>query len=198
MDELIDYQCVDWKKLLILKSKSLNITDQECYILLIILTMKDIQMKPINPQTISKLCSLSLNKIDQTLLSLLDKHMIKRNRGQLDISPLYHLLLKQKQTQEKEVNLISIFENTFARSLNQMELEIINSFKSSGYDDQMIIDALNEAVKSNALNFRYIEKVLDNWSKYGVKRRFAPTQNVSSKEDVDQSIKDLKWWESHE
>lgn len=198
MDELIDYQCVDWKKLLILKSKSLNITDQECYILLIILTMKDIQMKPINPQTISKLCSLSLKKIDQTLLSLLDKHMIKRNRGQLDISPLYHLLLKQKQTQEKEVNLISIFENTFARSLNQMELEIINSFKSSGYDDQMIIDALNEAVKSNALNFRYIEKVLDNWSKYGVKRRFAPTQNVSSKEDVDQSIKDLKWWESHE
>lgn len=198
MDELIDYQCVDWKKLLILKSKSLNITDQECYILLIIITMKDIQMKPINPQTISKLCSLSLKKIDQTLLSLLDKHMIKRNRGQLDISPLYHLLLKQKQTQEKEVNLISIFENTFARSLNQMELEIINSFKSSGYDDQMIIDALNEAVKSNALNFRYIEKVLDNWSKYGVKRRFAPTQNVSSKEDVDQSIKDLKWWESHE
>lgn len=195
MNELIDYGCVDFKKLLILKAKSLKFTDQECYILLLIMTMSDIQMKPINPQTISQLSSLSLKKIDQTLLSLLDKHVIERRNGQLELKPLYHLLLEQEQSQEKEMDLISIFENTFARSLNQMELEIINSFKSSGYDDQMILDALNEAVKSNVLNFRYIEKILDNWSKYGVKRRYAPIQH-QPKEDIDQSIKDLKWWDN--
>lgn len=197
MDELMNYHCIDWKKLLIVKAKSLNITDQECYILLLIITMSEIQMKPINPQNISKLSSLPLKKIDQTLLSLLDKNIISRNYGQLDLQPLYLLLLEQQPKKEKKIDLISIFENAFGRSLNQMELEIISSFKSQGYDDQMILDALNESVKSGVINFRYIEKVLDNWAKYGVKKRYAPMYSVS-KETVDQRIKDLKWWEQDE
>lgn len=197
MEELIDYHCIDWKKLLIIKAKSLKITDQECYILLLIITMKELQIKPINPQNISKLSSMSLKKIDQTLLSLLDKHMISRKYGQLHLKPLYDLLLDKQPQVEKEMNLVSIFENAFGRSLNQMELEIINSFKNQGYDDQMILDALNESVKSGVINFRYIEKILDNWSKYGVKKRYAPMQQMS-KRDVEQSIKDLKWWEKNE
>lgn len=197
MDELINYNCIDWKKLLIIKAKSLKITDQECYVLLLIMTMKDIQMKPINPQNISKLSSMSLKRIDQTLLSLLDKHIISRKRGQLHLDPLYDLLLEQQSQPEKEANLVSIFENAFGRSLNQMELEIINSFKNQGYDDQMILDALNESVKSGVINFRYIEKILDNWAKYGVKKRYAPMQQTSKKE-IEQSIKDLKWWEKDE
>ena len=110
MNELIDYRCVDWKKLLIIKSKGLKLTDQECYILLVIMTMNEIAMNPINPQTISKLCSLSLKKIDQTLLSLLDKHVISRRYGKLDLKPLYALLLNQQEkkpqnTARKMLNL---------------------------------------------------------------------------------------------
>lgn len=130
MNELVDYHCIDWKKLLILKAKSLKITDQESYVLLMIMTMNDIHMKPINPQTISQLSSMTLKKIDQTLLSLLDKHMISRKYGKLDLSPLYALLLNQeKEVQDKDIDLIALFENAFGRSLNQMELEIINSFR---------------------------------------------------------------------
>ena len=192
--DLLNYNCIDFKKLLIIKAKSLKISDVECHILLIVMTMMELHMKPINPQTISQFSSLPLKSIDQTLLSLLDKHLIVRNRGKLELTPVYHLLIDEKKEEVKEeVNLVSMFENAFARSLNQMELDIINSFKSSGYDDNMILDALNEAVKSNVLNFRYIEKILDNWSKYGVKKRFAPMQN-EVKETVDESIKDYKWW----
>lgn len=197
MDELMNYHCVDWKKLLIIKAKSLKLTDQECYILLLIITMNDIQMKPINPQSISQLSSLPLKKIDQTLLSLLDKKMISRKYGKLNLNPLFQLLLEQQPQKEKEMNLVSVFENAFGRSLNQMELEIIQSFKSQGYDDQMILDALNESVKSGVINFRYIEKILDNWAKYGVKKRYAPMHSIA-KETVDQKIKDFKWWEQNE
>lgn len=198
MNELIDYRCVDWKKLLIIKAKGLKLTDQECYILLVIMTMNEIAMNPINPQTISKLCSLSLKKIDQTLLSLLDKHVISRRYGKLDLKPLYALLLNQQEKKEEEMDLVSVFENAFGRTLSQIELEIIQSFKSQGYDDRMILDALNEAVKSGVLNFRYIEKILDNWAKHGVKKRFAPMRQVSPQIDIEQSIKDLKWWEKDE
>lgn len=199
MDELMEYNCIDWKKLLILKAKSLKITDQECYVLLLIMTMNDIQMKPITPQTISQLSSMPLKTIDQTLLSLLDKHLIARQYGKLQLKPLYQKLLEQDvEPKQQELDLLSMFENAFGRTLNQMELEIIQSFKSHGYDDMMILDALNESVKSGVMNFRYIEKILDNWSKYGVKRRYAPTKKTTGVEDVPQEIKDLKWWEKNE
>lgn len=197
MDELLNSQCIDFRKLLILKAKSLKITDQECFLLLVIMTMNDIGMKPITPSQIGQLCSLSLQQIDKTLISLVDKHFIARKRGTLDLLPIQKMLLNQNVEEEKDVDLISIFENAFGRSLNQMELEIINTFKRSGYDDQMILDALNESVKAGVINFRYIEKILDNWSRYGVKKRYAPSTPVV-RQDVDQNIKDYKWWAEDE
>ena len=197
MDELLNSQCIDFRKLLILKAKSLKITDQECFLLLVIMTMNDIGMKPITPSQIGQLCSLSLQQIDKTLISLVDKHFIARKRGTLDLLPIQKMLLNQSVEEEKDVDLLSIFENAFGRSLNQMELEIINTFKRSGYDDQMILDALNESVKAGVINFRYIEKILDNWSRYGVKKRYAPS-TPTVRQDVDQNIKDYKWWENHE
>ncbi|MBM6800901.1 DnaD domain protein, partial [Coprobacillus cateniformis] len=154
-------------------------------------------MKPITPSQIGQLCSLSLQQIDKTLISLVDKHFIARKRGTLDLLPIQKMLLNQNVEEEKDVDLISIFENAFGRSLNQMELEIINTFKRSGYDDQMILDALNESVKAGVINFRYIEKILDNWSRYGVKKRYAPS-TPTVRQDVDQNIKDYKWWAEDE
>ena len=191
MDELLNSQCIDFRKLLILKAKSLKITDQECFLLLVIMTMNDIGMKPITPSQIGQLCSLSLQQIDKTLISLVDKHFIARKRGTLDLLPIQKMLLNQSVEEEKDV------ENAFGRSLNQMELEIINTFKRSGYDDQMILDALNESVKAGVINFRYIEKILDNWSRYGVKKRYAPS-TPTVRQDVDQNIKDYKWWAEDE
>ncbi|MEG0277318.1 MAG: DnaD domain protein [Coprobacillus sp.] len=199
MDELLNYNCIDFKKLLMIKAKSLKITDQECYVLLLIMTMNEIGLKPITPANISKLCSLTIKKIDEVLISLVDKHMISRNKGKLDLESLYIKLLNQSEKEEvKDIDLVSVFENAFGRTLNQMELEIINTFKSSGYDDQMILDALNESVKSGVINFRYIEKILDNWSKYGVKRRYAPANQTSQNQEIEQDIKDYKWWLDNE
>ena len=48
--------------------------------------------------------------------------------------------------------------------MSTMDIEYINQFKRTGYDDEMIVSALREAVKSNALSFRYIERVLENWA----------------------------------
>lgn len=196
MDNLINYRCVDFKKLLIMRAKEFQLTDQECFMLLVILTMDEIGMTPITPASISKISSSSLKNIDKILISLVDKHYISRNRGTLDLLGLKQKLLNQKQQEQKtKLDLISVFENAFGRTLNQMELEVIQSFKSSGYDDQMILDALNESVKSGVINFRYIEKILDNWSRYGVKRRYASSFDTSRKQDdVEQSIKDYKWW----
>lgn len=197
MKELMNYDCINFSKLLLIKAKELKITDLESHLLLIIMTMKDLNIRPINPQSISKLSTLSLKEIDEVLLSLLDKHLISRKLSQLDLTPLYQYLLKEEKKEEKEIDLVSVFEDAFARSLSQSQLEIINSFKRTGYSDEMIIDALNEAVKSGVLNFRYIEKILENWSRYGVNKRFAK-EPVKTEDSVSNSIKDYNWWDNHD
>lgn len=197
MNELMDYNCINFNKLLLIKAKELKINDLQSHLLLIIMTMQDLNVRPINPQTISKFSSLSLKQIDEILLSLLDMHLILRKQGKLDLAPLYQYLLKEEIKEEKEVNLVEIFEDAFGRTLSQRELEIINSFKRAGYDDEMIIDALNEAVKSGVINFRYIEKILENWSRYGVNKRFV-RNNKKEDDTVSQQIKDYNWWDNHD
>ncbi len=199
MNELINYNCIDFKKLLVIKSKALKLSDQECYILIVIMTMLEIGIRPITPANISQLCTMSIKKIDDILMKLIDKHLISRKNGKLDLSPLQKMLLNEEnKEEEKSMDLVSLFENTFGRSLNQMELSIINGFKTNGYDDQMIMDALNESVKSGVINFRYIEKILDNWSKHGVKRRYAPMSTNKVMNQVDDKVKDYQWWQDNE
>lgn len=197
MDELMNYNCINFSKLLLIKAKELKINDLQSHLLLIIMTMQDLNIRPINPQTISKLSSLSLKQIDEILLSLLDMHIIDRKQGKLDLSPLYQYLLKEEVQKEQAVDLVSIFEDAFGRSLSQRELEIINSFKRAGYHDEMIVDALNEAVKSGVINFRYIEKILENWSRYGVNKRFV-REKKKEEDNISQQIKDYNWWDNHD
>lgn len=197
MEELLDYQCIDFRKLLIIKAKSLKLDDQQCYLLMIIMTLTDLGVKPITPAKISQFCSFPLTRIDEVFISLVDRHLLDRKNGSLDLRPLYIKLLNIEVEEKKDLDLVSVFEDAFGRSLSQREVQLINALKIQGYSDQMIIDALNEAVKSNVVTFRYIEKILDNWSKYGVKRRFAPTVKKDQTE-VSQKIKDYKWWENNE
>lgn len=198
MDELLEYGCIDFKKLLILKAKSMKLSDQECYVLLLIMTLDEIGIKPITPSQIHKICSLSLQQIDETLIALVDHHYIARMNGSLDLRPIENLLLNQKSEEVQEVDLVSVFEDAFGRSLSQREVQLINSLKCQGHSDYMIIDALDESVKSGVITFRYIEKILDNWAKYGVKRRYAPQPIKQENIDVEQRIKDYKWWENDE
>ncbi len=198
MDELLEYGCIDFKKLLILKAKSMKLSDQECYVLLLIMTLDEIGIKPITPSQIHKICSLSLQQIDETLIALVDHHYIARMNGSLDLRPIENLLLNQKSEEVQEVDLVSVFEDAFGRSLSQREVQLINSLKCQGHSDDMIIDALDESVKSGVVTFRYIEKILDNWAKYGVKRRYAPQPIKQENIDVEQRIKDYKWWENDE
>jgi len=194
IENLLDYDCIDYRKLLVIKSKSMELTDEQVYLLIIMITLIDLNIKPITPAKLSQFCQLSLTKIDEVLISLVDRHLLNRINGSLDLKPLYKQLLDMKVEEAKDMDLISIFEDAFGRSLSQREIEIIQSFKTNGFSDMMIVDALNEAVKSGVINFRYIEKILDNWQKYGVKKRYAPKN--SEKQDVDQKIKNYKWWDN--
>ena len=195
LKELIENKCVDISRLLLLRAKELNIDDNECHILLIIYTLKDIGVKTVTPQLIQNYSSLSNQELDKALTSLLNKKLICNRLGSISLNELEKkLLCENKKIEEKasEVNLISIFEEQFARALSPIELNIIKDWKNCNYSDEMIVKALKEAVKSQVLNFRYIEGILSNWAKTGVKQRYI--EQDEPKRTVP--ISEYKWWEN--
>ena len=101
-------------------------------------------------------------------------------------------LLKDEVEKENDFDLIAIFEEQFARALSPIEINIIKEWKNSNYSDDMIVKALKEAVKSQVFNFRYIERILINWSQNGVKQRYI--EQDEPKRVVP--ISDYKWWEN--
>ncbi|EIT1173894.1 DnaD domain-containing protein [Listeria innocua] len=77
---------------------------------------------------------------------------------------------RQDQEVEQQTNLYSLFEAEFGRPLSPMEAEMLSAWVDQDRTSpDLIKEALKEAVISQKLNFRYIDRILLNWSKQGVK-----------------------------
>lgn len=71
---------------------------------------------------------------------------------------------------EKENQLYTIFEQEFGRPLSPIECETLAFWVDQDHHDpDIIISALREAVISGKLNFRYIDRILFEWKKNGIK-----------------------------
>lgn len=77
---------------------------------------------------------------------------------------------RQEKQIEKQTNLYSLFEAEFGRPLSPMEAEMLSAWLDQDKTSpELIKEALKEAVISQKLNFRYIDRILLNWTKQGVK-----------------------------
>lgn len=67
-----------------------------------------------------------------------------------------------------DVNVISLFEKEFGRTLSPIEMQSILDMKEM-YNEDLIKLALSEAIKNGVRTLRYIEVILNNWKQAGVK-----------------------------
>lgn len=82
----------------------------------------------------------------------------------------------------KETNIISTIEHEFGRLLTPIENEIVSDWKSQGFTDDKIREALKESVFRGVCNLKYINKILMSWQK---------EQTTSNEPTV--SVDDLSW-----
>ncbi len=97
------------------------------------------------------------------------------------IKPLWERLVEQfllnhqNSNQEMikktdEMDLYTCFEQEFGRPLSPFECESLAMWMDDDHHDPIIIKAaLREAVMSGKLNFRYIDRILFEWKKNGIK-----------------------------
>ena len=177
-------------KLLINNFRDINLSAQQT-LLLIYLINND---KLFNPKKISEDLSWSLNEIleeinDLTSKGLLIIDLVKNNNIHEEYinldsfySKLAFLIVNDKPKTVDNKNLFDSFEEEFGRTLSPMEYEIINSWKDSGFSDELIFCALKEAIFNGVSNLRYIDKILYEWRKKG----------YATKADVEKGKKAFK------
>lgn len=94
-------------------------------------------------------------------------------------------LLEVGEISKKEQDssdIFSILEKELGKTLTPMETEIVKAWKESNYTDEVIKDAIKEAVINGVANLRYIDKILYEWAKKGIKTH----------EDVEKNNKEFR------
>ncbi|MBR1377410.1 MAG: DnaD domain protein [Bacilli bacterium] len=188
-------------RILMFNYKELNITDSEL-ILLIYLINSD----GYNPKEISENLKIELINLLDMINELNEKGIINismetKNNKKVEVislKPLYEKLtfLVVNEEEEKDNTIFSIIENEFARSLSPLEYDLINLWKDTGYSDELIKEALKEAIYNNAPNLKYIDRILENWRKKGIKTKddvIKDNKKFKERKQIRKETSDADW-----
>lgn len=164
--------------------RKLKLTSDELVVLIYLINNSD---NILNYESISNDMNIDIKEVLNIVNGLNEKDMIgikldKVNGKSMEVysldnlyNKLSFLVIKDEPKKENKEELFSIFEKEFGRTLTPMDYEIISAWQEADFKDEIIILALKEAVYNGVNNLRYIDKILYEWKRKGIK----------SKEDVD-------------
>lgn len=97
--------------------------------------------------------------------------------------------------EEKKENIYEVFQRELERSLTPMEYEIINAWLDNNASEELILGALKEAVYNGVRSFRYIDKIIYEWSKKGFKTMNDVNNHLANKIKVtkQEELFDYDW-----
>jgi len=182
--EIIQNRDIVIPRLLFMNFKNIGLTEQELILVIYIMNTSNI----FNPKQISNDLNITLNNVMELMEELTAKGIIKlelkkigniRNEY-INLDGLYEKItfkILNKEEPEKQSNIYSIFEEEFGRTISAMEIEIINAWIDNGTSEETILLALKEATYNGVSNLRYIDRIISEWSKKGIK----------TQEDVEKS-----------
>ena len=111
----------------------------------------------------------------------------------------------QKDKNSNDSNIFEIIEKEFGRTLGTIEIEIIKAWLENNISEDLIKEALKEAVYNGVSNLRYIDKILYEWGKANVKtiedvEELRKKRNVkrNQESDIDIDIVDWNWFDDDE
>lgn len=172
-----------------------------------------------DPAKFSNDLGIELEKTLEHVSNLNDKNylkveVVKNDKGimeeHISIDDFYSklsLLLAEEvnNTDNSKSNVFEVIEKEFGRTLSPIEYEIIKAWLDSNISEELITEALKEATFNGVSNLRYIDKILYEWGKKGIKTKEDVEKNKqkrnssrSKNEDLDLDIMDWNWFEDEE
>lgn len=163
-------------------------------------------IEELNIDDVSNHTSLTNDMILNAYNGLITKKIIKINTldkngvifEKISLDDFYDKLDQSIKTDSKNSSineLISVFEQSSNEKVTDLEKEVINAWIQTGFDSSLIINAINEAKYNGTCNIRYIDKVLNEWSKKGIKNSDDLTKFYKENLKADKDIKlfDYNW-----
>lgn len=80
-------------------------------------------------------------------------------------------LKKSTYTDNSLQKLTTLFESELGRPLTGLECEHIQKWLEASYSDELIIEALRRGVSAGIRSFRYLDTILREWEKKGIRTR---------------------------
>jgi len=174
-------EAIDFRFLLLENYKKLKISEDE----LVVIFMIDHLVSQNNPfitaDLLSLKMSLDIKQIDALLADLLTRGFIEyatiNGQTVTSLNPLREKLFsnftltvsKEAENKKKKDdvlgNIYQAFENELGRTLQPMETSTIREWVDLGYSDEVIINALKEALSQGKRSLRSVDKILLSWAK---------------------------------
>ena len=175
-------EAIDFRFLLLESYKKMKISENE----LAVIFMIDHMIAQGNPFVTGDILSLKMTldhkEIDTILAGLLTRGFIEYvSQGKqtvTSLNPLKEKLFREfqmtssfeeaqknsKHVNEMLENIYSEFEKLLSRPLSQVEFSRIREWISYGYSDELIINALKEALSKGKKSLRSVDKILLSWA----------------------------------
>lgn len=186
--------------------KRLNITEEELVILIFIINLGNKIVY--NPDLFVSELKIEKYKVMELLNNLSEKKLItisvEKNKSnkreeyislELLYSKIVNIFMECEEKNIDNSDIFSIFESEFGRTLSPMEYELIKSWlNDKRFSYELIVEALKEATYNNVTNLSYIERILYEWYRKGIKTKedvvidknnFRSSRKKSSKEIFD-------------
>lgn len=171
-----------------------------------------------DPKNMSEELGLNIKDILVLISSLTDKKLLlidtfKNDKGigeeKIDVSLFYEKVASiisdeviKKNEEDVDISIFSNIEKEFGRTLNSSEIEFIKAWAST-FDSGVIIEAVKEAVLNGVSSIRYIDKILYEWDKKGIKtredvRHFLNDKSKEIKEKEPIEVFDYDWFDDED
>ncbi len=180
----------------------LNLEGLSFILLIYLINQKD--TISFDPLKISKDLNIESSKVLELINELSEKNYIyidmKKNNGVIEefISTdlFYNKLISlalENEKQEHSTDIYSIFEKELGRTISPTEINTINNWLENDISEELILEALKEAVLSGVFNLRYIDSILFTWVKKGYKNITDVKKKQEKKSNNIDEVYDFDW-----
>lgn len=198
-------------KILFKYYKKLNITEEELVLLICIINQGDKIIY--NPNFFTEEIDMDKYKAMQLITDLSEKGTIEikveNNKSGKKEEYIYLELLYNKilnllidlqlgSNPTIDSNIFAVFEQELGRTISAMEVEIIKEWLHDGITEELIKEALKEAILNNVRNLKYVDRILFNWRSKGFKTKddiLKDKKNYRKPTKKVEQIYDYNWLE---
>lgn len=166
---------------------------------------------PLNPKLFSEELGVDSKEIMILIDTLSTKHLIEdkvikndKNISEevLSLDLFYdkysNLIVSNINEKDKDnTDIFDFIQKEFGRTLASTEYEVIKAWIDDGNSEEVIKEAVKEAIINGVSNLRYIDKILLEWRKKGIKTVADVEKNRKNyrkkEEESEEKIFDYDW-----